>query len=127
MIEGVTLSENYTLAKTMMDVSVVKHRALASNMANIQTPGYKRVQLNSDFESKLAQAVEQKDFKKLISMRPELERDTVSTSVRADGNNVSLEDELLLMNQNSLNYQFLTQYMTGAVSHLKTAVTGRVM
>lgn len=125
MIEGVAISENYTLAKHLIDAAMLRHQALSSNIANLQTPGYKRVDLDVDFETKLAEQVKAGQWGSLEEAR--LVEDKTAQAVRPDGNNVALEEELMQINQNSLNYQFLAQYVSDATQHIKIAVTGRTV
>ena len=43
MIDQIYDRENYILAKKLLDVSHARHEALSGNLANAETPGYKRV------------------------------------------------------------------------------------
>jgi len=123
MIEGIAISENYTMAKHLIDAALLRHQALSSNVANLQTPGYKRVDLEADFEAKLADQIKKGSLDNLVS--PKLVEDPSAIAVRPDGNNVALEEELMQINQNSLNYQFLAQYISDAANTVQTAITGR--
>jgi len=125
MIEGVAISENYTMAKHLIDAAMLRHQALSSNIANLQTPGYKRVDLEVDFEAKLAEQVKAGQWNSLE--RPQIVQDKTAQVVRADGNNVALEEELMQINQNSLNYEFLAQYISSTKTSIKTAITGRTV
>ena len=46
-------------------------------------------------------------------------------ALRPDGNTVQLEDELLAMNQNTLQHTLETQLITGSLLKLRLAITGR--
>jgi flagellar basal-body rod protein FlgB len=50
MVASLFSSDNYTAVKKMMDVSAIRHAAIASNLANVSTPGYNRVDLSRSFE-----------------------------------------------------------------------------
>jgi flagellar basal-body rod protein FlgB len=54
-----------------------------------------------------------------------LAEDLSARSVRPDGNNVDLERELLEMNRNSIEYDFLTELVSRNIKQLKLAITGR--
>ena len=43
MIDGLFASANYQGVKKMLDATVLRQEAIASNLANIETPNYKRV------------------------------------------------------------------------------------
>ena len=40
MIDGLFAGANYTGLKQMMDATVLRHEAIASNLANVETPHY---------------------------------------------------------------------------------------
>jgi flagellar basal-body rod protein FlgB len=43
MISALFSQPNYVGAKKMLDATVLRHEAIASNLANIETPNYKRM------------------------------------------------------------------------------------
>ena len=57
MIDALFGDSNYVAAKKMLDVNVLRHEAIASNIANVETPNYKRLDVAPSFESQLSQAV----------------------------------------------------------------------
>jgi len=57
MIDALFNQPNYLAAKKMLDVTVLRHEAIASNLANVEVPNYKRLDVSPSFESQLAQAV----------------------------------------------------------------------
>jgi flagellar basal-body rod protein FlgB len=126
MVEGLYSSENYAAAKVMLDVAELRHQALASNVANVQTPGYQRVDLDPTFASRLSEAVARRDFSR-VDLDPSsmLAADTQTPAVRPDGNNVNLEHEMRQLNRNAVNYEFLTGAVSSSLRHLRVAVTGR--
>lgn len=125
MIEGLYDRTNYLLAQARLDMVQARHKALASNLANIETPGYKRVDVSPAFESQLASAVASGDPARLRQVAPIMAEDQTAAAVRGDGNNVAMDRELLEINRNSLEHQFLTQYAGSNLNRLKTAITGR--
>ena len=126
MIDQVLARENYELAKRLLDAAALRHEALATNLANIETPGFRRLDLAPDFAQKLSMLASQPGAVSLEDLRPTLVEDPAANAVRADGNNVQLERELLEMNRNSIEYDFLAQYTSDSIKRLKTAITGRV-
>ena len=87
--------QNYVISNKLLDKAHLNHEVLSHNLANIETPGYKRSKVDS---------------------KP----------IRVDGNNVELDKELMHINQNALNYEFLTQSVSGTIKHLNTAIRGRI-
>lgn len=127
MIDQILERENYVLAKKLLDVSQARHEAISGNLANAETPGYKRVDLKADFAQKLQKLAESNDVDSIAKIKTTFETDLNSPSVRRDGNNVELDTELLKMSENAMQYEFLTQYTANSMKRIKTAITGRVL
>ncbi len=127
MIQPVANSVNYQLARTLLDASVLRHEAIASNIANSDTPGYRRVDLAPDFRSALrTQLSSAAPAPAAISaLRPTLAEDSTIRSVRADGNSVELEAELLALGQNRVEHEFLTDLVSRHIKQLRMAISGR--
>lgn len=127
MIESLFQSSNYNALKQMMDVTATRHRALAGNVANVDTPGYRRVDIAPTFEAELAARIKAGAVSPQQAVRSvPVEEDRETVAMRPDGNNVSLDRELMLINQNALTYEALGQFVSGSLSRLKTAISGRV-
>lgn len=76
--------------------------ALASNIANANTPGY--VRSDVDFHSALARELSSDDAARgvdSLAFAPQKDR---RGAARADGNNVDVDSEMSAMAQNSLEY-----------------------
>jgi flagellar basal-body rod protein FlgB len=125
MIEALFSDPNYLAAKRMLDVTVLRHEAIASNLANIETPNYKRLDVSPTFESQLQQAVASKDPEQIAGLQPELTVDTQAVSGRTDGNTVQLETELLKLNQNMMEHSLETQLVTNSLMKMRLAITGK--
>ncbi len=126
MIDHVLGRDNYELAKSLLDAAALRHEALATNIANVETPGFKRVDLAPDFAVKLADYAARPDQANLERIVPKLAQDPHATAVRPDGNNIQVDRELLEMNRNSMEFEFLAQYASDSLKRLKTAITGRI-
>jgi flagellar basal-body rod protein FlgB len=124
MIEAVFRSDNYQIAKAMLDANVLRHEAIAANIANAETPGYRRVDLAPDFSAKLQHALKRGAFGH-GEVRPTLVEDSTARAVRPDGNNVEIEKELVALSRNNTEHQFLSQVVTGNLRSLRLAITGR--
>jgi flagellar basal-body rod protein FlgB len=125
MIDALFSQPTYVAAKKMLDVTVMRQEAIASNLSNLETPNYKRLDVSSSFETQLAQAVNSQDANKISSLQPTLSVDTSAISGRADGNTVSLEGELLKMNQNTVEDALETQLVSGQLATMRLAITGK--
>ena len=111
------------------DASSLRNKTIANNIANIDTPHYKRQDVsfsanlqqalkNSKFET-LDQKVDSLNIKKL---RGVVYTDNDAFAYRLDGNNVDVDTENVYMAQNQLMYQGLTKSLTAEFSHFQ-AVT----
>lgn len=125
MIEGLFNQTNYVAAKKMLDATALRHEAIASNLANLETPHYKRIDVAPTFASELQQAVASKEPAKIGNLQPQLAVDPTAVATRKDGNTVQLEAELLKLNQNFMEHQLETQLVSGALLKLRLAITGR--
>ena len=125
MLEAIQNQANHQIAKNMLDVAHARQKALASNIANFENPGYKRVDVAKSFQSELHNAVKTRDVQTLKQLRPVLEQDPHARALRADGNNVSIEKEMFALNKNALEYEFATQLVSGSIKRLNTAIKGQ--
>ena len=126
MVDPIFQSDNYVLARKLLDASVVRHQAIAANIANAETPGYHRLDVAPDFAEQLKAKLASGDLAAgADSLRPQLVDDPAARSVRPDGNSVDIEHELLAMNRNAVEHQYLTEIITQNIKQLKMAITGR--
>lgn len=125
MIEALFNQPNYQATKKLLDASVLRHEALASNLANLETPNYKRLDVAPAFEAELRQAVGTQDPSMIAALRPRLEVDAAAHSSGRDGNTVQLESELMKLNQNTLEHTLETQLISSSLLKLRHAITGR--
>jgi flagellar basal-body rod protein FlgB len=102
------------LAKNL-DVAALRQQVIAQNIANLNTPGYKRSYVV--FSEELSRARENLPLKitdprhmscKNAGAEPRLQVES-STSRRTDGNNVDLDQEMLDLVTNQLRYNLLVQ------------------
>src|SRR4051812_8066363 len=114
MIEALFNQPGYVATKKMMDATALRHEAIASNIANIETPNYKRIDVSSSFADELHSAMAGRDVQKISSLSPSLAEDSNALAANRDGNTVQLETELMNLSQNTLAHAVETQLITGA-------------
>jgi flagellar basal-body rod protein FlgB len=124
MIDALFNQSSYIAAKKMLDVNLMRHEAIASNLGNIETPNYKRLDVAPAFETQLQQAINGGDIEQISSLQPQLGIDTQTRSSRSDGNTVQLESELLKMNQNTTENAVETQMVNWSLARMRMAITG---
>ncbi len=124
--------------------SEARHRMLAENIANVDTPGYRTKQLDPKlFQSKLAEAIVErgndpnKPLKVDATKQFRMDRSgmlEVTPTVRPaenllfhDGTNVRLEKQMSSLAENSLTHQVAIELMTNKIRGLRSAIFGRPM
>ena len=125
MIDALFSQPNYVAAKKMLDASVLRHEAIASNLANLETPNYKRIDVAPSFSAELRSAVASGSSDQIAGTQPLLSVDSSAIASNRDGNSVQLETELSEMNKNFLAHAMETQLVTGNLLKLRLAITGR--
>jgi len=126
MIDPIFQSDNYQLARKLLDGAVLRQEAIASNIANAETPGYRRLDVSGDFASELRARLGQAGaVGSFADLQPKLVEDLNARSVRPDGNSVEIERELLEMNRNTVEYDFLADVVSRNIKQLRMAITGR--
>lgn len=101
-----------------LDGLEARQRAISSNVANIETPGYQSRIVR--FEDGLRAAIRSGEP---LSASFEVDRSTAPT--RLNGNNVNLDVELMESSQTVLLQRLLTQSLSSKYSMMRTAISGR--
>jgi len=115
-----------------MDLRLQRQNLLASNLANVNTPGYRRKDIT--FEDKLRSAMEMKGMsvsrtsenhlgggRNLVAVAPDLVI-PARTAINNDLNSVDMESELSQMSRNRLLYEVLIQAMTKKMQLLEYTI-----
>lgn len=101
--------------ESYLDVATTRQTLIASNMANIDTPGYKTRDLN------FSQALEAAE----AGLDPSTAEHSVNGLLeRPDGNNVNLDRESFLMAQTQLQYATGVALLRDEFRRLNLAITG---
>jgi flagellar basal-body rod protein FlgB len=137
MIDPITFSDSLLLMQKSLDSVAIRHQNIANNLANIDTPGFKRVEVS--FQDQLKTVLDQNtepcllwrthpkhlpvnEVPDLRNFKPQVK--TVTETIgRNDGNNVDLEMETAKLAENQLLYQALTDLTARHLSGLKTAIS----
>jgi flagellar basal-body rod protein FlgB len=100
--------------------SSLRQQAIAQNIANVNTPGYRRQDV--DFQSALHAAWDQ-GSSSVQSVAPTTQTDT-SAVMRADGSSVDIDNEAATQAKNGLQYEAISAVMKTRVAILKSAIGG---
>ncbi len=120
MITGTDKSIN--MLEKMLDVSAIKHKVIANNIANINTPGYKRMEVS--FADQLEKVIKNTSMNKFDTLQPKIviaEKGGDAT-VRNDGNNVDMDKEISSLMKNTLSYNTYSQLLAKKMELVKSAI-----
>lgn len=107
------------LLETGIKAEGLRQETIASNMANLETPGYRR--LDVKFEDLLAKAVRSSDGLDSQKIEPEVYQ-PLNTPVRSNGNDVNLETEIGEMLKNSLRHTTYVRLLRRKFAQMETAM-----
>ncbi|NYE56893.1 flagellar basal body rod protein FlgB [Carboxydothermus ferrireducens] len=125
----------YNLLKLGIDAATIRQQAIAHNIANVNTPGYRKEVVV--FEEKVQEFLNQKKGNfSLKTTHPrhltakgfslpfaEVKRET-STAMRIDKNNVDIETEMVDLAYNQLYYETAVERLKGTLASLEMVITG---
>ena len=109
-----TPSDSFGKVSLMMDLISQRQRALGSNIANVDTPGYIRQDIDfGQYLSTMNSPLETKLSEKLGPSAIAIDRSEEP---------VKAADELLKMQENSILYSMATRRMSNIITEMKTVV-----
>lgn len=124
-------ADGLSLVKNSLQAVALRQEAIASNIANVNTPGYKVNQVEfenvlQDFQQGISLKVSHPahiGFETIADVQPTITKRT-NTSVKENGNNVDADMEMTNLAQNSLQYQALISQLNARYKMLNTAING---
>ncbi len=121
---NIGIDKSATLLEKMLDVSSIKHKVIANNIANVNTPGYKKMEVS--FADQLEKAVNESSVNKFDTLQPKIviSKEDTSDTVRNDGNNVDMDKEVSSLVKNTLSYSIYTQLLAKKYEGIKSAIEG---
>ncbi|NLW44615.1 MAG: flagellar basal body rod protein FlgB [Syntrophomonadaceae bacterium] len=120
-----------------LDGSVLRQKAIAANIANVDTPGYKSIEVS--FAEQLRDALKKPG--EVIRLRTTDKRhiqinntsavqgfviSQEDTQVRNDGNNVDIDREIVKLTSNELYYDAISRCLNNEFDLLRKVIQGRV-
>ena len=121
-----------SLIEKSLDASWLRNETISHNIANVDTPGYKRKTvkfeeyLNSQLEGSLETRTTDKRHIKASTgnseVTPRVTVDHSNMSMRLDGNNVDIENEMASMAKNTIKYNTLVQSLNARLRRLRSAI-----
>ena len=111
------------------DAAWLRNEAISNNIANVDTPGYKRQDV--DFETEFRRALKYSKYTSMDekvsgaadkSLKPRTYTDYSGFSYRLDGNNVDIENENVMLAENQLRYQGLIDSIGAEFTNLRSVM-----
>jgi flagellar basal-body rod protein FlgB len=113
----------FDVLRQVLDASSLRQRVIANNVANVNTPGYHRLEVA--FEDDLAKALDGASCGHALPVVEAKVIETAGLPERVDGNNVNIDQEMGDLSTNSLLYQAAAQIIASRVGQLRSAITGQ--
>jgi len=124
---------NTRVLEKALDASALRNKVIANNIANVDTPGFKKSTVS--FEEELSQALSSRGIQgrrtreghkeigdiSLSQIRPQIQVSS-STSMREDGNNVDIDVEMAALAQNQISYHYLVQKLNRELQRIRNVV-----
>jgi flagellar basal-body rod protein FlgB len=127
------------LLEKSLDAYSQRQKAIASNIANVTTPGYKKLEVN--FEKKLSQALDDQELeakvtnekhikinsKDITDIEPEVQQvpaENAGDEIASGYNNVDIDEEMVNMAQNQLQYRMASRMLSRQFRGLQNAIRG---
>jgi flagellar basal-body rod protein FlgB len=127
-VNNINFSGTDSYLQAAMSGLAARQRAIANNVANVDTPGFRASEVR--FEDVLSAATSQGSSAKPINqsaLNAAARAITLvgGTTTRADGNNVDVEQQMEMLGEANLNYSALTQVMSTRLGILRGVIKGQ--
>jgi len=107
---------NMQILSKAMSLRMSRHAAIASNIANADTPGYRPKVVS--FEEQLQKAAETGDSRKLSNVHERVQV-VDDKAPRLDGNTVSMDKQMARLTENATVYSATAEFLKRKISMLK--------
>ena len=108
------------LLNSVLDAAALRHKVIAQNIANVNTPGYRRLEVQ--FQDELRSAL-RGGHSRVLAVRPKVVASSAA-STRLDGNNVDLEREYAALSRNAALFNTVAQIVTTRLAAYREAING---
>ncbi|MHC4182148.1 MAG: flagellar basal body rod protein FlgB [Planctomycetota bacterium] len=118
---GIT-DKNIEVLSKLLDLTNVKNKVIANNIANVNTPGYKKLEVT--FQEELRKAIKSKDVEKInkVSEKIALSNNPIT---RKDGSNVDMDRELVEFFKSSDRHNIGLEILSKKFKGIISAIVGR--
>ncbi|WP_029330820.1 flagellar basal body rod protein FlgB [Exiguobacterium oxidotolerans] len=115
------LGSDYSLMTQAVDRTVAAQKVISTNIANVDTPGYKAKRLvfgdvlNSEMKMSLQRHTTINTSGTVVEQ---------STSMRNDGNGVDIDLEMSELSRNQIEYEVLVEQLNRKFSGIQSVIRG---
>jgi flagellar basal-body rod protein FlgB len=115
--------KTYHLLERSLDIGRLRHGVIASNVANLDTPGYRPKEI--DFDKALKDSLERKpvDLTRTHPLHFGAKAGRYETSYEEAGDRVDIDQEMSKLSENNLRYQTDIEMLLRKFSMLKYGIT----
>ncbi len=129
MLGGTGVFDYINLLGTSLDAAATRNDIINNNLANVNTPEYKRKDIRFETELKSAFAKSGLDTVDarvknldLNGLKPEIYTDYAELSYRYDGNNVDVNNENAILAKNQIKYNGMMTLLNKNFSQLMSVM-----
>ncbi len=129
---------NLPILSKSLDSAMLRNRAIANNIANATTPGYRRVEVS--FEDELRSALDRTrlkgsrtDSRHIPLGRLDIENvnakayHPVDPTLASGVNNVDIDTEMAKLAENQIAFNYVVKYTQGIFKKMNSAIQGRAL
>lgn len=125
-------TQSFQNLERVLSATAKNHQAIASNIANVDTPNYKTKRV--DFQATLSQAIQQQSLSSYKTNNLHIPFSSESTTngvamkvnnttkFKENGNNVDMDVEMADLAKNQLLYSALTDRINGKFNSLRSVI-----
>ena len=134
MLEQLVNTSTLDVGSRAMAAASLRHEVLSNNIANVNTPYFKRSYVRFEDLLKKELGLDNDPLMKVVrthdrhlpipfhgKVRPVIEQDE-TTNMRLDGNNVDIDIEMAEVAKNQLYYSAMATALGGHISRLKNVI-----
>ena len=116
-----------------LDLAAQRQSLISSNLANVDTPGYKALDL--DFKTELETVKEEQDARAVLTNNRHIAigvdrkgnqavspEEVEGLTLRNDLNNINVDREMTQLSTNALKFSMVAQLLAGTIRTIKNAI-----
>jgi flagellar basal-body rod protein FlgB len=111
----------FEILTQVMNAASLRHQVISQNIANVNTPGYHRLEVS--FEDEMAKALRHTGGGPPPVVKPQVH--VGDGPERVDGNTVDIDREMGDLARNALLFEAAAQIVTSRISSYRAAIAGR--